>query len=152
MESDLDEVIQEVKPGSKAALLKKAQIQDSDDDAIITNKNGGKVNKGQKSNNFISANTTSTSLHDHDGPRKNARNNMSQHQNSSNMMKDESITDTDDEPRFKHQKDSSRRQAQNVPSKQVAQGNITNIINNNNINNFIIQDPSKAPQFLNRTQ
>ena len=64
-ESDLDEVIQEVKPGSKAALLKKAQVQDSDDEGIITsNKPSLNSGKQQKSNNFVSTTTTNTSVHE----------------------------------------------------------------------------------------
>jgi hypothetical protein len=31
----------------------------------------------------------------------------------------------------------------------VKPSNITNIINNNNINNYIINDPNKAPEFIN---
>lgn len=40
------------------------------------------------------------------------------------------------------------KQPRSGQMRQKANGNITNIINNNNINNFIINDPAKAPQFL----
>ena len=49
----------------------------------------------------MSTTSTQSSVFEKDKGRKPVRNNLSQHQNSSNMMKDESITDTDDEPRFK---------------------------------------------------
>jgi len=53
-------------------------------------------------------------------------------------VKEQSITDTDDDARLVHQRRIKGKE-------EVKQGNITNIINNNNINNFIINDPTKAP-------
>ena len=44
-----------------------------------------------------------------------------------------SITDAEEERRSQ------------LPGMQQTAGNITNIINNNNINNFIIGDPTKVP-------
>lgn len=41
---------------------------------------------------------------------------------------------------------------QNRGQRKAPVGNITNIINNNNINNFIINDPSKAPPAFHMAQ
>jgi hypothetical protein len=65
-------------------------------------------------------------------------------QENNNKAKDESITDTDDEARLTHQ-----RRLKGKEEMVVKPRNITNIINNNNINNYIINDVNKAPEFLN---
>ena len=65
-------------------------------------------------------------------------------QENNNKAKDESITDTDDEARLTHQ-----RRPKGKEEMVVKPRNITNIINNNNINNYIINDLNKAPEFLN---
>ena len=121
-ESDLDDVVLEVKVKQKPS-----KPNDSDEETIVISSKPPK----KTSSNMTSAPVAS----------KKSNNFL---QENSSKGKDESITDTDDEARLAHP-----RRPKGKEELTVKPSNITNIINNNNINNYIINDPNKAPQFLN---
>jgi len=72
-----------------------------------------------------------------------------------NLADDSLMTDQSDDERarleFRGERGANKRGVRGNSGRVVEKqrmtsgGNITNIINNNNINNFIINDPSKAP-------
>lgn len=82
-------------------------------------------------------------------------NNSRRSNRKQNLADDSLMTDQSDDERarleFRGERGGSKRGVRGNSGRVVEKqrmtngGNITNIINNNNINNFIINDPSKAP-------
>lgn len=175
-EDDIDEIVSEVKPHKKVNKVTESDFEtdtvpanerpkqgskqadkDRERDRDIRNSKKGPVNQlsstdqvSKRNNNFVSERTGSRR------PKK-------------NLAEDSMTEQSEDERRFEPNQrrpgdgriklsSGSRGTSNLYPAQQRIErktaggGNITNIINNNNINNYIINDPSKAPPVFHMAQ